>query len=174
MRQLVNHVLRSGSAGGPAADDAVWPGPAPVVSPPPQAGQSGAPPSGAPASGSFPAVPYQNVTARALRMKGVPEADIAAAIGHPELMRQFVNQVLRPGSAGTPAADDALWSGRAPVAPLPPQAGQPAGLPYWTRPLNDARAASRPTTQDLVAHLLRMKGVPDSTIGAVIDKPELL
>jgi hypothetical protein len=176
MRQLVNQVLRSGSAGAAAADDAVWSGRAPAapVVPPPQAGQPGAPSSDAPASGPFPAVPSQNVTARTLPLKGVPEADIAAAISNPELMRQFVNQVLRPGSAGTPAADDALWSGRVPVAPLPPQAGQPAGLPYWTRPLDDPRAASQPTTQDLVTHLLRMKGVPESTIAAVIDKPELL
>jgi hypothetical protein len=44
----------------------------------------------------------QNVTAQALRMKGVPEADIAAAIGNPEVMRQLIIQHYVPGSARAP------------------------------------------------------------------------
>jgi hypothetical protein len=57
-------------------------------------------PPGAPASGPFPAVPYQNLTARALRMNGVPEADIPAAIKKPELMKALINQIYHPASAG--------------------------------------------------------------------------
>jgi hypothetical protein len=44
----------------------------------------------------------QNLTARALRMRGVPEADIAAAIGNPDLMKQLVYQNYGPGSAVAP------------------------------------------------------------------------
>jgi RHS repeat-associated protein len=50
-----------------------------------------------------PARPAQNLTAQALRMKGVPEADIAAATGNPDLMKQLIIQHFGPGSAGTPA-----------------------------------------------------------------------
>jgi hypothetical protein len=45
----------------------------------------------------------QNVTAQALRTKGVPEADIAAAIGNPEVMRQLIIQHFVPGSTGVAA-----------------------------------------------------------------------
>jgi hypothetical protein len=50
-----------------------------------------------------PAPPAQNLTAQALRMKGVSEADIAAAIGNPELMKQLIIQHFGPGSAGAAA-----------------------------------------------------------------------
>jgi hypothetical protein len=46
----------------------------------------------------------QNLTARALRMKGVPEAEIAAAIDSPDLMKQFINLDYGPASAGARSA----------------------------------------------------------------------
>jgi hypothetical protein len=45
----------------------------------------------------------QNLTTQALRMKGVPEADIAAATGNPEMMKQIIIQHFGPGSAGAAA-----------------------------------------------------------------------
>jgi hypothetical protein len=49
-----------------------------------------------------PTPPAQNLTAQALRMKGVPEADIAAAAGNPELMKQLIIRNFSLGSAGAP------------------------------------------------------------------------
>jgi hypothetical protein len=51
-----------------------------------------------------PTPPAQNLTAQALRMKGVPEADIAAAMGNPELMKRLIIQNFTAGSAGAPAS----------------------------------------------------------------------
>ena len=45
----------------------------------------------------------QNLTAHVLRTKGVPETDIAEALGNPVLMQQLINQNFGPDSAGTPA-----------------------------------------------------------------------
>jgi hypothetical protein len=50
-----------------------------------------------------PKLPAQNLTAQVLRMKGVPEARIAAAIGDPALMQQLINQNFGPGPARAPA-----------------------------------------------------------------------
>jgi hypothetical protein len=44
--------------------------------------------------------PAPNLTVQALRMKGVPEADISAAMGNPGLMKQLVIQHYGPGSTG--------------------------------------------------------------------------
>jgi hypothetical protein len=52
----------------------------------------------------YPALPEQNLTVRALRMKGVTDADIAAGIGNPERMKQLINQNFGPGSVGTESA----------------------------------------------------------------------
>jgi hypothetical protein len=46
-------------------------------------------------------------------MRGVPDADIAAAAGNPERMKQLINQNFGPGSAGTQSA-----SPGADVAPI--------------------------------------------------------
>jgi hypothetical protein len=75
----------------------------------PQAGQSPALPSWAqvPSGNPFAESPRpaeQNLTVRALRMKGVPEADIAAAGGNPELMKQLIHQNFAPGSAAAQSA----------------------------------------------------------------------
>jgi hypothetical protein len=51
----------------------------------------------------MPALTEQNLTAHALRMKGVPETDIAAAIGNPERMKQLIYQTFGAGSANAPA-----------------------------------------------------------------------
>jgi hypothetical protein len=61
----------------------------------------------------YPALPEQNLTVRALRMKGVADPDIAAAIGNPERMQQLINQNFRPGSVGTESA--ALGAAVAPI-----------------------------------------------------------
>jgi hypothetical protein len=65
---------------------------------------SSAPSAPYPPAAQPPAPNAQNLTAHALRTKGVPDADIAAAIGHPELMKQLINQNFGPGSNGTPSA----------------------------------------------------------------------
>jgi hypothetical protein len=92
-QQPINPTDRRASAGAAATAGAARPGR-------PQA----APLSPAPSTANPPpqstAVPPQNQTARVLRMRGVPEATIAAAIKNPELMRKLTNQVLRPGAAG--------------------------------------------------------------------------
>jgi RHS repeat-associated protein len=49
-----------------------------------------------------PAPTTQNLTTRALRMKGVPDADIAAATGNPELMKQLIIRHYGFGSARAP------------------------------------------------------------------------
>jgi hypothetical protein len=92
----INPTDRRNSARAPATTNSVWPG-RPQAAP-----LSLAPPTGNPPRRST-AVPPQNQTARVLRMRGVPEATIAAAIKNPELMRKLTNQVLRPGAAGGPA-----------------------------------------------------------------------
>ncbi len=80
----------------------------------------GAPPPGAAASG-----PYPNLTAQALRMKGVPEADIAAAIRQPELMKALINgddgsasapTPLAPGMKGAPESHDNPLKGMSPAS----------------------------------------------------------
>jgi hypothetical protein len=95
----------------------------------------------------FPVPAPPNLTARALRMKGVPEADIAAATGNPETMKQLINQTFGPGFAKS-------WLSQAPAAPpamAPPLAGQsrmpeagqaPLGTPFAASP-EDARGGYR-------------------------------
>jgi hypothetical protein len=93
---------------GDGASD-VWPSApvAPLVMVP-QAGQSAGLPSWAQAPTGNPfagfMAPKENLTARALRMKGVPEADIAAAAAAPELMKQLITQHFGPGSAAAQSA----------------------------------------------------------------------
>jgi hypothetical protein len=50
-----------------------------------------------------PAPPAQNLTVQALRMKGVPEADISAAMGNPEVIKGLVIQHFGPGPTSTAA-----------------------------------------------------------------------
>src|SRR5947207_786564 len=49
-----------------------------------------------------PALPVENLTTRTLRMKGVPEADIADAIGNPGKMQEVLNQYYGRPSMGAP------------------------------------------------------------------------
>jgi hypothetical protein len=49
-----------------------------------------------------PAPTTPNLTAQALRTKGVPEADVAAAIGNPEMIRQLIMQNYGPDSSLAP------------------------------------------------------------------------
>lgn len=72
------------------------------------------------------------------------------------------------------AADEALWSGRRSDDPLPlvPQADQPASLPRWAQtPAGNPFTAPGLTAQNLTAHTLRMKGVPEADIAAALDDP---
>lgn len=94
-------------------------------------------------SPGFPAPPSQNLTVRALRMKGVPDADIAAAINTPTTMRQLINHVYGADSAEAAAGTDALSSGRTQAAPPAPRLGQskmpqavqaPLGNPFAVYP----------------------------------------
>jgi hypothetical protein len=56
-----------------------------------------------------PALPVQNLTVQTLRMKGVPEADIGAAINDPAQMRDLLNQLYggRPMAANGESVDGA-------------------------------------------------------------------
>jgi hypothetical protein len=58
-----------------------------------------------------PAPPASNLTVQALRRKGVPESDIAAAVNNPDLLKHLIIQHYRPASGSTGpwiryAADD--------------------------------------------------------------------
>jgi hypothetical protein len=148
-----------GSANAPAAAAASWsrlPQTAPLLVPqawptvpaePEWSGSDDRPSAGVPnwaqvhtihpATG-FPKPITQNLTEQALRARGIPEPDIAAAIGNPERMKQLIYQTFGAGSAKASAATDDLWSGRTPAEPLvlaPQQHGKgdrlPAGLPSW-------------------------------------------
>jgi hypothetical protein len=90
---------RSGDAYQPAAMT-----PAPQTSAPAMRGGAGEDqPAGSTGYAQPPRSPPQNLTANVLRMKGVPEAHIAAAFDNPELMKQLINRNFGPGSAGAPA-----------------------------------------------------------------------
>jgi hypothetical protein len=78
-------------ASGPFSAAAYSPLAAPILPP------AGGPRSGAQApavnpSAGFPNPPPENQTARALRMGGVPEADVAAAMNDPKQLKQLFNQ----------------------------------------------------------------------------------
>jgi hypothetical protein len=63
----------------------------------------GGQPLGSPDTTPQPTLPVQNLTTRALRMKGVPEADISAAVNNPTQMKNLLNRyygqlpVIPPG-----------------------------------------------------------------------------
>jgi hypothetical protein len=127
-------------AGPDLAANEPWPSAsvAPVVTVP-QAGQPAdmpnwaQAPSGNPFAGS-PRPAEQNLTVRALRMKGVPEADIAAAGGNPELMKQ--PRILRPALLQHRALHPALpWprSGTIEHQPSRRCAASRLPAPLWTR-----------------------------------------
>jgi hypothetical protein len=64
-------------------------------------------------SAGYPALPEPNLTVQAFRKKGVPDAEIAAAIGNPERMQQLLYQHFSPAAVGTESA-----SPGAAVAPI--------------------------------------------------------
>jgi hypothetical protein len=160
-------------ASGPLPAAAYSPLAAPIL-PPAEGPRSGARAPAMNPSVGFPSPPPENQTARALRMRGVPEADVAAAMSDPERLQQLINQIYHSDaaaaqsalpSAAAPAADDTRWASRAPTAPmvLPPQAGQ-SDAPYWTQALDDAPGASgavrpaappQPTTPGTAAQNLK-------------------
>jgi hypothetical protein len=92
---------------------------------------------------AFPKPFTQNLTEQALRARGVPEPDIAAAIGNPERMKQLIYQTFGAGSARAPAATDDLWSGRARASPIvmAPPAGQSKMLEAVQTPFGNPFAA---------------------------------
>jgi murein DD-endopeptidase MepM/ murein hydrolase activator NlpD len=87
-----------------------------------------------------PALPLQNLTARVLRMKGVPDADIAAAISNPGKMRDLLNQYYGRRSTIAPDDNGTLYRvSQGSSANQPDQASTPGGampgnyLPFgWT------------------------------------------
>jgi hypothetical protein len=101
-------------------------------------------PDGRPAS--FAGVPQQpkpvaqNLTVHALRMKGVTDADIAAAIGNPKLMQQIINQSYGRGSAGDPAKIE--------------------HVPYGTGASNGPYGYSEPPSEDARVHLAQVFAFP--------------
>jgi hypothetical protein len=70
-----------------------------------------------------PALTVQNLTAHALRMKGVPEADIGAAINDPAKMQNLLNQVYDRRSMIAPSDGDGVFGNQLGVAT---SAGQPS------------------------------------------------
>jgi hypothetical protein len=60
-----------------------------------------------------PALPVQNLTTHVLRMKGVPEAGIAAAINDPVQMQYLLNQLYGPRSMITSGDDGGDFGSRA-------------------------------------------------------------
>jgi hypothetical protein len=105
----------------------------PAIAPPP-AGTMPATMGGAPP----PQWPVPNLTMQALRMKGVPEAHIAAAFDDPALMRQLINRTFGPASAATNPPPDPIgiggdsqrdaWAGDAPRTSMN-STGSPADGP---------------------------------------------
>jgi hypothetical protein len=65
----------------------------------------------------------QNLTAHALRMKGVPEADIGAAINDPAKMQNLLNQVYGRRSMIAPGDGNGVFGNQLGVAT---SAGQPS------------------------------------------------
>lgn len=82
----------------------------------------------------------QNLTTESLRTKGVPDADVAAAIGNPELMRQLINWNFGPGSNGTSSAP--------------------------TDPITAPPENSKPSDQDAPTKLAQMFALPPVTLFA--------
>ena len=96
-----------------------------------------------------PALPVENLTTRVLRMKGVPEADIGAAINNPAKMQDLLNQLYGRRSTTAAGQDRASIYDRATQASpadqsdqaSPPRAAAPenylpfgwAGLPALLR-----------------------------------------
>jgi hypothetical protein len=79
-----------------------------------------------------PALPVQNLTAHALRMKGVPEADIGAAINDPAQMRDLLNQLYGRRAMIAPGDDSGGFGSKAgqdSSANQPDQASTPAATP---------------------------------------------
>jgi hypothetical protein len=86
----------------------------------------------------------QNLTARVLRLKGVPEADIAAGMNDPDLMRQIIIQHYAPGSSGVLAfsrpdagnraqISDSAGNRLGPISKL--DRGAPEGVPSLIQPV---------------------------------------
>jgi hypothetical protein len=78
-----------------------------------------------------PALPVQNLTTHVLRMKGVPEADIAAAINDPRTMQDLLNQLYGRRSMIAPGDDSGRFGNgadRSTPADQPAQALTPAAI----------------------------------------------
>jgi hypothetical protein len=90
-------------------------------------------------SAGFPKLPGQNLTVRTLRMKGVPEADIAAAFGNPERMQQLIYRTYRPGPASTGTQSVSSSAAVTPIGdecqPSRRCAAFRSPVPMWTRAL---------------------------------------
>jgi pyruvate/2-oxoglutarate dehydrogenase complex dihydrolipoamide acyltransferase (E2) component len=122
-----------------------WPQPQPPTentfpaSPNGVRGLAGAQPPASQRMAPQPALPVQNLTTHVLRMKGVPEADIAAAINDPETMQGLLNQLygrrsmIAPGDAsgGFGNGADRATSADQPAQVLTPAATAPENyLPF--------------------------------------------
>jgi hypothetical protein len=102
--------------------------------------------------------PAPNLTMQALRMKGVPEAHIAAAFDDPALMRQLINRTFGPASAATNPPPDPIgiggdsqrdaWAGDAPRYSMN-STGSPADGPPGINapnPIRNGASAAPPGT----------------------------
>jgi hypothetical protein len=87
-----------------------------------------------------PAPTVENLTVRALRMKGVPDADIAAAMANPELMKRLIVQNYGSGSAQPSRLSPVPVSPPGGISPDPAAAGMSCSDAYLA-----CRRAGRPT-----------------------------
>jgi hypothetical protein len=74
----------------------------------------------------------RNLTVQVLRMKGVPDADIASAISDPAKMQDLLNQIYGRRSRVGPGGDSEAFygrAGRAGAAAQPDQASMAAATP---------------------------------------------
>jgi hypothetical protein len=87
-----------------------------------------------------PAPTTENLNVRALRMKGVPDADIAAATSNPELMKRLIVQNYGSGSAQRPRPFPLPLSPQGDISPDPAATGMSCSDAYLA-----CRRAGRPT-----------------------------
>jgi HNH endonuclease len=106
----------------------------------------------------------QNLTAHTLRTKGVPETDIAAAIGNPELMRWLINRNFGPGSAEAPAKTGYVDDG--PLGFNSPNQAQASISGARTTSATAQPENSKPPTGDTPVHLAQLFALPPVSIFA--------
>jgi hypothetical protein len=84
----------------------------------------GGKPPGSPDTTQQPALPVQNLTTRALLMKGVPEADISVAVNNPTQMKNLLNRYYGQPPVIPPGGDSGGFGNKIGQFSLAVQPGQ--------------------------------------------------